>query len=92
MLKLTFPHLQVSEFFKKSVRSQWKVSEIQTGYLVDTMICHKQFLDIDNFKVLKKCQTTFELVIHEALSIKRLRPKLNKQLMKGGASYLLKVF
>ena len=55
-------------------------------------ICHKQFLDINNFKILKKCQTTFELVIHEALSIKRLRPKLNKQLMKGGASYLLKVF
>ena len=54
--------------------------------------CHKNFLGIDNFKVLKKCQNSYETVIHEALTIKRFQPKLNKQLMKAGASYLLKVF
>ena len=54
--------------------------------------CHKNFLSIDNFKVLKKCKNSYETVIHEALSIKRFQPKLNKQLMKSGASYLLKVF
>ena len=46
--------------------------------------CHKQFLSIDNFKVLKKCKSSYETRIHEALRIKKLRPKLNKQLMKGG--------
>ena len=54
--------------------------------------CHKQFLSVDNFKILKKCKTSYETVIHEALRIKKLRPKLNKQLLKGGVSYLLKVF
>ena len=54
--------------------------------------CHKQFLSVENFKVLKKCRTSFETMIQEALKIKRLRPKLNKQLVKGGVSYLLKVF
>ena len=54
--------------------------------------CHKQFLSINNFKVLKKCKTSYETRIHEALKIKKLRPKLNKQLMKNGAAYLLKVF
>ena len=54
--------------------------------------CHKNFLSVDNFKVLKKWKNSFETVIHEALTIKKLRPKLNKQLVTGGASYLLKVF
>ena len=54
--------------------------------------CSKRFLNVDNFKILKKCKTGYETVIHEALKIKKLRPKLNKQLMKGGVSYLLKVF
>ena len=54
--------------------------------------CSKQFLSVENFKILKKCKTNYEVIIHEALSIKKLRPKLNKQLMKGGVSYLLKVF
>ena len=54
--------------------------------------CHKQFLSIQNFKVLRKCKTSYETRIHEALKIKKLRPKLNKQLMRNGVSYLLKVF
>ena len=46
--------------------------------------CHKQFLSVEKFKILKKCRTSFETMIQEALKIKRLRPKLNKQLVKGG--------
>ena len=66
-------------------------SEIKS-HIYRCPICHKQFLSIDNFKILKKCKTSYETVIHEALKIKTLRPRLNKQLMKGGVSYLLKVF
>lgn len=66
-------------------------SEIKT-HIYNCPSCHNQFLGIDNFKILKKCKTNYEVVIQEALTIKKLRPKLNKQLMKGGVSYLLKVF
>ena len=66
-------------------------SEVRT-HINKCPCCHKNFLSMDNFKVLKKCKNSFETVIHEALSIKRLRPKLNKQLMRAGVSYLLKVF
>ena len=67
-------------------------SEIKTHIFDNCPICSKRFLSVDNFKILKKCKTRYETIIHEALSIKKLRPKLNKQLMKGGVSYLLKVF
>ena len=66
-------------------------SEIKS-HIYNCPICHARFLSVDNFKVLKKCKNSYDIRIHEALKIKKLRPKLNKQLMKGGVSYLLKVF
>ena len=66
-------------------------SEIKT-HIYKCPSCHKRFLNIDNFKVLKKCKTSYDTRIHEALKIKKFRPKLNKQLLKNGASYLVKVF
>ena len=42
--------------------------------------------------ILKRCKTPYETKIAEALLIRKFHPKLNKQLMTKGTSYLLKVF
>ena len=36
-----------------------------------------------SFKILKKCVTEYDAKIQEALLIKKLNPKLNKQLYQG---------
>ena len=66
-------------------------SEIK-NHIYKCPVCHKKFLNIENFKILKRCKFNYDCRILEALTIKKLRPKLNKQLFRGGASYLLKVF
>ena len=54
--------------------------------------CQQVKLDSSNFEILKHCQNNYNTRIVEALVIKQCRPKLNKQLMTKGTSYLLKVF
>ena len=44
------------------------------------------------FEIIRKCQTSYEAKIHEALVIKRSNPVLNKQLYANGASFLLNLF
>ena len=66
-------------------------SEIK-NHIYKCSTCHEFKLDVNNFKILKHCKTTFDTKISEALLIKKFRPKLNKQLMTRGMSYLLKVF
>ena len=45
---------------------------------------------MDSFTILKKCNSEYEIKIHEALLIKKRGPKLNKQVY--GASFLLDIF
>ena len=47
---------------------------------------------IDSFKVLKRCRSHFDVVIHEALIIRRNNPQLNKQLFNNGSLYTLRIF
>ena len=47
---------------------------------------------IDSFKVLKRCRSHFDVVIHEALIIRRYNPQLNKQLFNNGSLYTLRIF
>jgi len=44
------------------------------------------------FSVLRSYRSEFDTKINEALFIKRLKPKLNKQLYAQGSSFLLNVF
>ena len=46
----------------------------------------------DNFKILSKGNSEFEINIKEALLIKQLTPKLNTKLANDGSSYFLKIF
>ena len=46
----------------------------------------------ESFKILKKCVTEYDTTIQDALLIKKLNPKLNKQLYAKGASFLFSIF
>ena len=54
--------------------------------------CQLKLPTANNFKILKKCRTAYETKIHEAILIKRYKPKLNRQLHDSGVSFLLNVF
>ena len=54
--------------------------------------CIKNDLSVHNFTVLKKCNTEYEAKIQEAITIKKLNPKLNRQLYASGSSFLLNVY
>ena len=55
-------------------------------------ICREEKYTVNFFQILKSCHTEYETKIQEALLIKKLNPKLNKQLYAKGASFLLSIF
>jgi len=54
--------------------------------------CAEKQVSSASIRILKKCRTDFDAKIQEALLIKKLNPKLNKQLYCKGASFLLSIF
>ena len=54
--------------------------------------CKTQPNSMKQFEISRKCQTSYEAKIHEALVIKKSNPVLNKQLYANGASFLQNVF
>jgi len=54
--------------------------------------CFLQQYSTNSFKILQKCRNEYDTKIQEALMIKKLNPKLNKQLYTKDASFLLSVF
>ena len=61
-------------------------------HLHDSDKCSSMKHSVESFKILKKCVTEYDTKIQEALLIKKLNPKLNKQLYAKGASFLLSIF
>ena len=61
-------------------------------HLYDCDKCSSMKHSVESFKILKKCVTEYDTKIQEALFIKKLNPKLNKQLYAKGASFLLSIF
>ena len=62
------------------------------SHVTECLTCKQNKTCLDDFEILKHCKTDFETQIHEALLIRKFRPKMNTQLYNSGASYLLKVF
>ena len=54
--------------------------------------CKNQPNNMKQFEIIRKCQTSYEAKIHEALVIKRSNPVLNKQMYANRRSFLLNVF
>ena len=78
----TGEHLNVSRSGKSAIKE----------HIRKCSSCKTQPNNMKQFEIIKKCQTSYEAKIHEALVIKRSNPVLNKQLYANGASYLLNVF
>ena len=53
--------------------------------------CKNGDLSVENFTAVKQCKNDYSAKISEALVIKKLRPKINKQKMTKD-TYLLRVF
>ena len=75
-------HLNVSRSSKSAIKEHIKKCSS----------CKTQPNNMGQFKIIRKCQTSYEAKIHEALVIKRSNRVLNKQLYANGASILLNVF
>ena len=54
--------------------------------------CSNNRFDENNFVIIRKSKSEFCSKIHEALLIKKLSPKLNRQMFANGTSYLLNIF
>ena len=75
-------HLNVSRSSKSAIKKHIKKCSL----------CKTQSNNMKQFKIIRKCQTSYKAKIHEALVIKRSNSVLNKQLYANGASFLLNVF
>jgi len=54
--------------------------------------CQRKQLDVNNFEVIRTCNSEYETKIQEALLIKKFNPQLNKQLYAKESSCLLSVY
>ena len=75
-------HLNVSRSSKSAIKEHIKKCSS----------CKTQANNMRQFEIIRKCQSSYEAKIHEALVIKRSSPVLNKQLYANGASFLVNVF
>ena len=88
---LSFRHLGTR------ARKRLNLADINTksvikDHLYDCDKCSSTIHSVESFKVIKKCVTEYDAKIQEALLIKKLNPKLNKQLYAKGTSFLLSIF
>ena len=86
-----------SRHLRSRAREHLNLADINTksaikDHLYDCDKCSSMKLSVESFKVLKKCVTEYDTKIQEALLIKKLNPKSNKQLYAKGASFLRSIF
>ena len=55
-------------------------------------ICSSAVFSLHDFNVIKRCRTSGETRIHEALLIRKETPQINKQQHLAGASFVLTVY
>ena len=61
-------------------------------HILDCNNCVKSDDILKPFSILRRCSSDYDAEIHEALLIKKYKPKLNRQLYGNGSSFLLKIF
>ena len=78
------------------VREHLKFKSLQDSAIKDHILlcrkCSNNFFNENNFIIICKWKSEFCSEIHEALLIKKLSPKLNRQMFANRASYLLNIF
>ena len=79
--------VRVKEHLSNSGLNESAVKE-----LIQNRSSCSQEQDLNLFTVIRKCNTAYEVIIQEALLIKKQNPKLNKQLCANGASFSLNIY
>ena len=72
-------HLNISKSGKSAIKE----------HIRKCSSCKTKPNNMKQYKIIRKCQTSYKAKIHEALVIKRSNPVLNKQLYANVASFLL---
>ena len=72
----------------------WRKSPTAVGkHIAKCQTCQQTELSLDHFNVLKVCREKFDAKIFEALFIKRLNPRINRQMFANkGAGFTLRIF
>ena len=71
--------------------NQYRKSAIQ-DHILECVKCSNSSHSLASFKILRNCKNEYDTKVHQALLIKKFKPKLNRQLHANGCSFLLKVF
>ena len=78
------------------VRKHLNFKSLQDSAIKDHILscgkCSNNWFNENNFTIIRKCKSEFCSKVHEALLIKKLSPKLNRQMFANEASYLLNIF
>ena len=61
-------------------------------HILDCVKCFNSSHSLASFQLLRNSKNEYDTKVHEALLIKKFKPKLNRQLYANGCSFLLKVF
>ena len=64
-----------------------QVSSAIKNYIMCCSVCSSVKLNLNSFKIIKKCKLEFHTKIHEALFIKKPNPVLSRQLYANGYFY-----
>ena len=78
----------LSERIKEHVCGSTAVSD----HISACTACNGEGVTIDDFAIIKRCRYKTESSIYEALAIKEQNPSLNRNLVKPGKTFMLKVF
>ena len=78
-------------------KKRWSLNSITRKNAVKEIIldcnnCVKSDDILKPFSILHSCSSDYDTKIHEALLIKKYKPKPNRQLYENGSSFLLKIF
>ena len=78
------------------VREHLNFKSLQESAIKDHILscgkCSNNRFNENNFIIKSECKSEFCSKFHKALLIKKLNPKLNRQMFANGASYLLNIF
>ena len=61
------------------------------GHIASCRTCEEK-ASLENFTILKQCRDKYDTIVHEALFIQKENPILNRQLVKQGYTFTLRVF
>ena len=85
-----------SRYLISRVREHLNFKNLQDSVIKDHILlcrkCSNNRFNENNFIIIRKYKSEFSSKIHEALLVKKLSPKLNRQMFANGASYLLNIF